>query len=447
MIWETVAAGLPSLAVLGAGLFVAAGAAHRFGVVGNPVTAFLASWVPMGIVLATGWMTFHPLQPGFIVVLASSIAAFLAGTFALARPRPRPHPRNPLPGPPTGVDPGRFRLLLWGTALIGLASFLGFVAAVRVQLGWGALFQRPQDLRWAMGAGTFTDPTKLPHYATMLLPVLVVIGREAGVALGRGWWVGALLALGSNLFSTGRTKIVWVAVWMAFCLILSRERREPRRVWGVAAATMAFGLLAFWGMGAWLGKGFPVHEHGKWMPEMPEEFLGLGSVFFYLGTNLPYLQEVLGVGSPEPPLFSNLLLPSYKVLSVFLPGVPVPSEILETCFLPYPANTGTWLVQFAFDAGVVGVLVFPFLVGGLAAWLVTNPAWPEADPRRLYFGGLALAIIWLGFIGNKLPSTPTWLFVGFGLVCLPMVRAPGEPSSQSRRPAPPGPPTGAGSSD
>lgn len=417
MTWELVGAGLPALSVLGSGLVVFLLAGWRYQVLGNPVSAFLWSWVPMGIVLATGWVTFHTLQPTFLGLLASSMSAFLVGSLAGAHPRPPAHGPEPVP-----VDPHRFRLLLWGTAITGLIGFIGFVLAVRLQVGWAGLTTRPQDLRYAMGTDRFADPTKLLQYATMLLPVLVVIGREAGVRLGRGWGVGALLAVFSNLFSTGRTRVVWIVMWSGFCLILSRERQTPRRVWGVVALMMVCTLGVFAVMDVWLGKSFPTPEQSRWAPDMPESLLGLANVFYYLGTNIPYLQEVLGGPAPEPPWFSHLLLPYYKALGYLITGVPAPAEILDSYALPRLANTGTWLVQFALDAGVAGVLVFPFLIGLLAGWLVTNPAWGDADPFRLYFGGLMLFLIWIGFIGNKFLSTPTWLFTGFGLIALPWVR-------------------------
>lgn len=423
MIDELVAAGLPALTVLGIGAVIGTMSAAWFGFWGNPVTAFLGSWVPMGIVLAMGWMTFHSLQPDFLFIVASATAAFLFGALAGARPRPAVPPA-------VRIDACRFLQVLRGTALVGLVGFLGFVAAVVWQVGWGGLLQRPHELRLAMNTEEFSDPTKLLHYATMLIPVLVVIGREAGICLGAQWsWVAGL-ALVSNLVSTGRTRIIWTAMWCGFCLLLARERRSPRLVWKVATVGSLFALTAFWLIGAWLGKGFPVHEQGKWMPEMPEPLVGLATVFFYLGVNLPYLQEALALAEPAPPPLNHLLLPYYKTISFILAGVPVPSEILELHPLPYPANTGTWLVQFAFDAGVAGVLVFPCLVGLLGGWLVTNPRWGDADPFRLFFGGLLLTVIWLGFIGNKLLSTPTWLFVGFGLTVLPWVRGVPSPGQQ-----------------
>lgn len=407
------------MAILGLGVLLAVVAARRYGFWGNPVTAFLGSWVPMGAILATGWLD-HGLRPAFLWIVASSTAAFLAGCLASAFPRPIRARRGELT--PVPLDHRRFRLLLWGTGLVALVGFLGFVAAVKLQIGWGGLFHRQLDLRAAMGRGTFGDPTKLLQYATILFPVLVVIGNEAGVQLGGGWWVGAFLAVVSNLFSTGRTKVVWVLMWLGFCLILSREGRERGRLWVVALLMLLSSLVVFSGMEAWQGKKTPVKALAQFAADVPETFQSLGSEFYYLGTNLPYLQEVLGDPASSPLPLSNLLLPYVKTLGYVLPGLPVPEEILEARHLPFPANTGTWLVQFALDAGVAGVLVFPFLIGLLAGWLVTNPAWGDADPYRLYFGGLMLFLIWIGFIGNKFLSTPTWLFTGFGLIALPWVR-------------------------
>ncbi len=419
MIAGLVGAGLPVLAVLGLGTLLAVAAARQYGFWGNPVSAFLGSWLPMGAVLATGWLD-HGLRPVFLWVVACSTAAFLAGCLASAFPRPAGV--RPEEVPPVALDHRRFRLLLWGTGLAALAGFLGFVAAVRLQVGWGGLFHRQLALRAAMGQGLFADPTKLLQYATILFPVLVVIGHEAGVPLGAGRWAGAVLAAASNLFSTGRTKVVWVLMWLGFCLILSREGRERGRLWLVALLMLFSSLAVFGGMEAWQGKKTPDKALAQFAADVPEALQWLGSEFYYLGTNLPYLQEIVAEPASGPLPFSNLLLPYVKTLGYAFPGLPVPEEILEVRQLPFPANTGTWLVQFALDAGVTGVLVFPFLIGLLAGWLVTNPAWGDTDPFRLYFGGLMLFLIWIGFIGNKFLSTPTWLFTGFGLLALPWVR-------------------------
>ncbi|MBF0502403.1 MAG: oligosaccharide repeat unit polymerase [Candidatus Riflebacteria bacterium] len=426
MIGEIIAAVIPLFPVIGVaaiGVFLSRIAS---GLWLNPFTVFVSSWLPMLLVNISGWVTFNPLDNGFLLLAGSSIVAFFLGCISGSSKSLFSSDLSTFPKPANTmtVHPLRFLRLLHITGVIALTGFLGFTAAAIWQIGWRGLLLNPGVLRTAMALDTFVDPLKMLNYANLVFPVLVVIGHVTQGGLSRRWWLLAAFSAATNVLSTGRTKVFWVGLWMLFTFLISRHRLSTRRIILFPIIIGIILMITFSGMAVWIGKVFSPQEISLYASESPEIFTPTISYFYYLGTNLPYLQEVVAEGMTTELPLGNSLLPFYKTLALlpFDPPLPVPSEILEFKPLPRIANTGTWLVQWYRDFGLSGLVLMPFLVGLVISRFISRDYLPANDPLRLYLGGLLLYFVWAGFQGNKFISTPTWIFVLLGCPAMIWIR-------------------------
>lgn len=375
------------------------------------MTVFLASWTPMAMILAAGWVAFHQFEGWFLYLVGSSVGSFCVGSCLFYR-------RASSDAAPILVDHDRFERLLHVTFAIAAAGFAGYLVAGIVQVGWRGVFLHPEVLRSAMTQGTFSDPLKMLNYANIVFPVLVIIGAESMGKMPRVWWLLAVFCALTTLLSTGRTKVVWVLVWSASTILLSRERTPLRKTLPVAGLALFLSLAVFGFMAVWMRKYFSLPLTFRFAPDLPESMGWLLNPLFYIAGGLPYFQEAISGLDGESFCMGNLLLPYWKLFGFLGSEMPLSSELLPVLETPLPANVGTWLIQFYLDLGIPGTVVLPFVIGACVSWILTRPTWPLNHPMRLYFGGLLLYVIWMGFMVNKLISTPTWLFLLLGYPAL-----------------------------
>lgn len=391
----------------------------------NPIFIYVFAWAPLFFVNFSEWLKFHELSGEFLFLIFSSSLSFVCGCFSgyklgLAQNNSQCIVQN------YKLDSVKYRKYLILLSIISIISIIIFLISVAVQFDLEKLLFSPSTIRLAMSKKEFIDPSKFLQYTNIVLPTLIFIGLKHNVIISRKWFVIALLALLSNFLFTGRTRILWSLNWLAFTYIIHDEvtnnNKSYKKYTLYVILLILFNIISFMAIAWWLNKHLPNNpksiEYKAFTVEIPEFIIPIASVIYYLGVNLPYMQNIIEEQQTtnNDLLLGNILLPYYKTLQLINSNITTPTEILEFKNVGLQSNTGTWLVQWWYDMNIYGILFFPFLIGLITNYLYAKIKLLCANPFILYFLGLLYTLIWFGFIGNKFLSSPTWIFVLLGIL-------------------------------
>jgi len=320
------------------------------------------------------------------------------------------------------LSEGRLRYSIYVLFILGGIGQFIYFKVIDDTFGISNLWENPGLIRTSQDQPSFISAFfwgKFLWYLNWLVCVLVVFYTTS---LQKRVRVDMILvffvALVSLLTSVERGSFVLVAIWSVLTLIYVQRSisKQPSRRNGiiiVIVATVA-SLAYFIFQGTRLGKtefaitlagGFNIPYLSSRPIESP-----LVSSYVYLTGNIPaFDQYVLRTNEFTWGTFS--LLPFFKILTKLLRlDIPLPSEVGIFVNIPFPFNTYTYLNSAYSDFGVVGVIIYPLLMGFLATYLYMrmrrNPTLGNVVGTALVSHGLLLSVS-----TNRFVSTPFWEFM------------------------------------
>lgn len=333
------------------------------------------------------------------------------------------------PGPPAlaqevagarlreAIDGRRLRLLWLLAAVLGLLGMASFVYAVSRVLPWSAVVTDPGRVRIVKA----TDPTfqstygltKLLTYFNQIAFVLWTIGLRTRAFESGRWRAARYLGFGSIvpfLFTADRGLLIATVVWAGVLHLAWPQRIAPRRAIAVVLAGVLAAGVVVTAVGNRYGGSIDAH------PEVAESLNTraidpLAMPYLYLTANIPTFGQL--TADPVAPLNAGgmTILPLVKVADRL--GAPGTPPVGNGVFYPIPfesfSNYG-WLGTFWLDFRLLGVLLLPALVVGVAAALHRRlRERPGLAP--LWLTSLLLYVIVFSPFANALSNTLTWQFL------------------------------------
>ena len=311
----------------------------------------------------------------------------------------------------------RLRICWAATAVLGVVGMLSFIYAVSRVLPWWAVVTDPDTVREVKrDSATFQQTyglVKLLSYFNQVAFVLWTIGLRVG-AFGDRWRFGRYLGVLSILpffLTADRGLLVATVVWAGLLqLIWPQRHASPRRVIAIlAAAILAAGLVV-----TIVGNRYGGSIEGH--PEIAEH-LTTRAVdpfvipYLYLTANIPTYGQ-LTIDRIAPVNGGGMtLLPLRKAFDLL--GAPGTPPVGNGVFYPIPFESFSnysWLGSYWLDFRMLGVLLLPALVVGLAAF-VHRRARRNSTLSSLWITSLLLYVIVFSPFANALSATLTWQFL------------------------------------
>lgn len=223
----------------------------------HPATLWLMPWAVMTMLLAMQALPYRGLTASTAAVIAIWTTVFCAGT--LIAPRMLRERFPPDAGAADASGLGLAAALACALAATGLAAFLVQVAATH---GLRAAIVSDADVRLDIGAGATPYTIKYIYFAFAASALAAVAAGRAASPRARWTWIlVAVLMIGLQYFSTGRSNLFLAAVMACSGYALAAARPISRL--RTALAVAAVGIMtaaAFVGMGSLLGKSFENSE-------------------------------------------------------------------------------------------------------------------------------------------------------------------------------------------
>jgi oligosaccharide repeat unit polymerase len=359
------------------------GLAFMIGCVANPLFLFLGVWAVVGVLYAAGVSagTLPAPRAQTVGLLLLNVVAFSLGylTWSLSAGLKSPG-RDLLRRGIQPLTPRRMRRALTFTLLMGAAAFLLMLYRVAViaahsKTSFLNLLGNPNLLRFLvvqfieMGAVQVSPLTMLISLTNAFFAVgFVLLG--VFLCLDRTAWRYAyllgflLVAFAACLINLSRYDMVVSVLYLvlAYCVTsasvggaararLVRDLLPP--VAAVAAIFVVVELL--------LRKSATYGPAGTWRSV-------LLSFYWYLASPAAAFNEFLASFPGGYSLGEKTFAPVFKWLYRFhLAAQPTVTAYGEFVWIPYPANTYTYLRNFYEDFGILGVALVPYTFGALSA--------------------------------------------------------------------------------
>jgi oligosaccharide repeat unit polymerase len=427
---HTVTAG-ERIAAGGAGLALVGAAVWRFRrarggwALADPLTLFWLGWGAVLLLFAIPWVRYTESSLRAWIAVYGSIAAFSLGALAVYRRLPRGAGR-----PRDDPDPRRLRLVWLAALVLGLAGFAAYVHAVDAVVGWRSLFDHLDLVRNIQTTSARFDEVygrwRLLTYFNQMAFLLWTVGLRAGAFRGR-WALAAPIGLVSVVpfFFTGeRGLLVTALVWTACFHLVWRPLPNLRRIGAIAVvggvAVLGFFLL----VGERTDK--TINSHPEVAAALTtQDFRGVALPYVYVTGNVPTLSKLM-----EDPIRPHTdgrmtVLPLVKVAHAAGVGGAPPQEVGAFYPIPFETfNNYSWLGTYFLDFGLAGALVLPLLGGALAA-LVLAVAARRRTLLAAWTASLALYVVVLSPLLNKLSTTLTWQYLALGPIVVPLIREKG----------------------
>lgn len=365
-----------AIALVGVAIF-----AYRRLTTFHPATLWLIAWAVAMMLYALRALPYRSLGPPTLVLIGSWTALFCLGAVLGGRTRTIPKPPRQLPRLRT-AEP-HLPLAAGLAAVTALAGLGLFLLQLTSSYGLRAGIVSDANVRLAIaeGATRFTVKYIYVAFAASSLAGLAASRSDTPHAR-RVWLTVAMVMIGSQYFSTGRSNILLAAVMAATAYFLgARQPIGHWRVLLVGAAVGVVSLAVFVGMGSLLGKSFEASDvqtfdnafvrHGQLQPAaLPYQ---------YVTAPLPAFDRVREITPDLGRGGCRTLSPLCSVGQQL--GLPVAPEPSLTGFTrpPSPWNTFTALYGPLVDGGpYLGAIII------FAEGLLFGLLWALALSRSFY---------------------------------------------------------------
>jgi oligosaccharide repeat unit polymerase len=411
----------------------------------NPLVLFWAVWVTAIGLYAGGVYagTLASPRPILWVVVLLSVGGFSLGYLTWSALQSSSPPAAPALSQAKMLTPERIVRGLWLTGsvgLIALALSLYRTAVIASSLGMTVrqLLADPALLRigFAMFVTAGVQETSwlvmLSSIANALFSIgFVLLGVFLHVDAGRRkyfYLCGFLLlaaVIGLTSVSRYETTVNIVFLVFTYCFVSGLDRRgmtRPRLV-RVLLPLAALAVL-FFVIDSLLQKS-AIYNRADRLTGF------LYHLFWYLASPLAALNELLTTFDGRYHLGQYTFFPLYKWLCRLHVAPEADISVFgEFVFVPYVANTYTWLRNFYEDFGLIGVAAVPYILGLAACALRTRAARTFAA-LNLYM--ILLAFILFSFYNYFLFSNQVYLQALFAFLLFRYtLPAPDQPASAGR---------------
>jgi oligosaccharide repeat unit polymerase len=393
----------------------------------NPLVLFGVVWTTALGLYAGGVYTgtFAPPAPLLWVAVLLSMGGFSLGYLTWSAFQPSTLPAGPASLNARAFTPERIVRALWLTGLMGLIALalsLYRTAVIAANLGMSLrqLLADPAMLR--IGFAMFVTAGVLQtSWLVMLSSITNALFSVGFVLLGvflyvdPGWrkyfyscgFLLTTLAIGLTSVSRYEATVNIAYLVFTYCLVSSLDRRgrAKRRLLRMLLP-LATLVVLFFIIDSLLQK--------STLYNRTDRLAGfLYHLFWYLASPLAALNELLTTFDGHHHLGQYTFFPLYKWLCRFHLAPEANISIWgEFVFVPYVANTYTWLRNFYEDFGLPGVTVAPYILGWAAAALRTRAVW--FPYLNLYM--ILLLFILFSFYNYFLFSNQVYLQALFGFL-------------------------------
>jgi hypothetical protein len=303
---------------------------------------------------------------------------------------------------------------------LGAAGIIAYATSLASYFGsWSELGLRmltaSYEVRWA-AEEVATAGTQLSYFGWLAIWCTTI--RNRSFARNRALTFLSIIQFGLNLIYVARTAPLWILFGVVTIAAVTRySRLTVSGVVRVAVISTAIGLSAFVLLGMWVGK---IDLASNAWEDRPALAMALEPVYFYGTSGFAYLNRMLLDEEPEWSFARSGYPAAMLAYRMGLAEQP-PAQVNEFLHVPMETNVGTFLEPLYRDGGVAlvigGLVLLPFLSGFLAIWLLR---------RANHFGLIGWSTIcfcsFMGFFTPKFNNTPTWLFLGIGVLATVFAR-------------------------
>ena len=385
----------------------------------NPLSVYAIVWTVTVALFHLNLVEYDVVGASTWSAVGVSFTAFLLGGWsAYLWVFPKSSVRDPVAFP---LDRVRLERLLWIVLLLGGIGFYLQLYHLQETVGLGLFLESPIEARRQHSNVKYWGYFNLLNVANV---AFVTLYRFRFGAMKVWMWLCPLIALGSSLLTTDRTRFFYMALWAFFTWLYLTGGLRWSRNKIVGLALVLAGLLCFFVV---IGNHYKrnylthFHHHIHFHPRL--EFLI--DPYIYLTGTLPALDALMRDENPHY-LGRFSLSPVVSVLNIVAPElepVAIQGKIYD---VPMEINTYSYLQQFYQDFGWIGFLVGPFVCGFLACW-----AYGAMRRRpsffRVYLAALLAYCCAISVFVNMFTQEATWFFVAVGWLASRYLR-PGQES-------------------
>jgi oligosaccharide repeat unit polymerase len=286
----------------------------------------------------------------------------------------------------------------------GLAAYFGSWAKLGL-----LMMESPYEVRWAAEEVSSVG-TQISYLGW--LAIWITVARERRGQKSVGFRLLLILQLLLNLVYVDRTRPLWILFGVATIFTaMSYSKVSGAKLLRSAVILGASAVLSFVALGWWIGK-INLSEAGHSQAELLAT--AFEPVYFYGTSGFAYLNRVILTEVPDWSL-GRSLYPMAMVLSRLDLMQPPPPQVNEFLLVPMMTNVGTFLEPLYRDGGP------PLALFGMAvhsfgfSWL--GQVFLRRRNALVLIGWSTLCFCdFIAFFTPKFANTPTWLFVGLGVL-------------------------------
>lgn len=250
--------------------------------------------------------------------------------------------------------------------------------------------------------GVYNAPAWVGTLTTLGIPVLPfsIVLQRLYPGFKRYFVFLSVVTITALMLNSFRSYLFYSIVWATFVYLLSNRQQAIRHA-AVAGAIIA-GLLIYFALYAIVtGELFR------------SPFL---TAYHYIAANFPAFNNLLQEGEQNHTFGVLTFRPIFRALSFLLPGmVDLPSDNAPFTQTPFLTNTYTFLREFYVDFGIIGTIVFPWLIGALASLLYIAFS-IKGGPGLLLLTGLVSMWIVFSPFANQFVTPKQWAFAALCMV-------------------------------
>lgn len=375
-------------------------------------------WLFMVGALKLDLVQYSPVKASTWILVSLSFISFLFGSLTA----PRVYKRAAVPGRKIDwtklICKRRVELVLFVLFAMGLCGSVSYLRAVHKLYGLRTMIVEPAVIRIGQSSQEFQSlygAGKLFYYVNALFVVMSIFYINAfGKLCSRAIYPLMGVSFAQLLTSMDRTMPFLAIIWAFFFWWYSAKRRPivfPRTA--LVLMLIIFLLLTlFVVIASALGKVTANIPQIRAYVNLSDELLWLADPYIYLTGSIPAFQSY--VESNQGRTYGAFVcLPMLKLLRIVFPNLVLPREVGEFHLIPFRFNVYTYLNVYYSDFGVLGIVLFPYLVGLLSTLLYVRYRRKESF-IGLYLISLVSYCLVLSIFTNRFITTYVWEFIIFG---------------------------------
>lgn len=232
--------------------------------------------------------------------------------------------------------------------------------------------------------------------------------REQRLLIG----IVGFFALVSMVFDVQKTNMLKAVVWAFFSTNYSRRRKIG--ITGVLLLALC-GLVLFIGF-TMITSPYYQGDYRAYVQQglvhLPRALAPLSLPYIYLTAGYPCFQMFVD-DIDHYTYGAYTFKPVLQVIAKFFPQIAVPGTHGPVYWIPVKFNTYTFLRHAYLDFGVIGVIVYPFVLGCLSGYLyrkMIRGAW-----HLVFVNGLVAWMVFISFFSNHWSYSYHWYLLAVGL--------------------------------